>query len=73
VFISLKTARRLDCKDLRWDPKTNEFVTDNFCRLTTPTQTLYGQGFRANQDLSRSEFIHGSGSMVVEDSLFSSP
>lgn len=70
VFISLTTAQRLDCKDLRWDAKTAQFITDRFCRLTTPTNTLYGRGFRANQDLSRSEFMHVYGTFLPPDSTF---
>lgn len=71
VFISLKTAQRLDCKDLKWDSKTNQFITDRFCRLSSPRDTLYGQGFRANQDFSRSEFINAYGSFAPEDSILS--
>ncbi|MBO9153147.1 LPS export ABC transporter periplasmic protein LptC [Chitinophaga sp. GCM10012297] len=71
VFISLTTAQRLDCKDLRWDSKQNLFVTDRFCRLSTPVDTLYGQGFRANQDFSRSEFINAYGSFAPQDSTLS--
>ncbi|RPD40373.1 LPS export ABC transporter periplasmic protein LptC [Chitinophaga barathri] len=71
VFISLKTAQRLDCKDLKWDSKTNQFTTDRFCRLSTPNDTLYGQGFRANQDFSRSEFINAYGTFAPQDSILS--
>ena len=71
VFINLTTVQRLDCKDLRWDSKINQFVTDRFCRLSTPTDTLYGQGFRANQDFSRSEFINAYGTFAPQDSILS--
>ncbi|WP_298711198.1 LPS export ABC transporter periplasmic protein LptC [Chitinophaga sp.] len=71
VFISLTTAQRLDCKDLRWDSKSAQFITDRFCRLATPTDTLYGQGFRANQDFSRTEFVHVYGTFAPPDSTFS--
>lgn len=71
VFISLTTAQRLDCKDLRFDSKTNLFITDRFCRISTPTDTIYGRGFRATQDMSRSEFMHVYGSFMPPDSTFS--
>lgn len=71
VFINLTSAQRLDCKDLRWDSKTSLFITDRFCRLSTLTDTIYGQGFRANQDFSWSEFVHIYGSFVPQDSILS--
>ncbi|MGN7719874.1 hypothetical protein [Chitinophaga sp. 22620] len=72
VFISFGTGQRLDCKDLRWDSKINLFVTDRFCRLSSTTgDTLYGQGFRANQDFSWSEFVNSYGSFAPPDSTLS--
>ncbi|MGE7773477.1 LPS export ABC transporter periplasmic protein LptC [Chitinophaga sp. NPDC101104] len=70
VFISLTTAQRLDCKDLRFDSKTAMFMTDRFCRISTITDTIYASGIRATQDLSRTEFLKANGTFVPQDSSF---
>lgn len=68
VFLSLKEMRRLDCKDLKWDAQKALFITEKFCRFATPFDTLYGKGFRANQDFSWYEFDDVYGSFAPPDS-----
>lgn len=73
VFLSLKdplNVKRLDCKDLRWDPKRSLFTTDKYCRISSMGDTMYGTGFDATQDFSWFEFHDAHGSFQAPDSSF---
>ncbi|MRG46779.1 LPS export ABC transporter periplasmic protein LptC [Chitinophaga sp. SYP-B3965] len=69
VFLDLKTLQRLDCKDLRWDPKKALFVTDRFCRVARPGDTIYSIGMNANQDFSAVNFFDVDGVVSPQDSM----
>lgn len=71
VFKNYKTLERLDCKELKWDAKRQLFVSNSFSRVATPTDTLYGQGFEANQNFSLWRFINAYGSFLPPDSTLS--
>lgn len=68
VILDLLKLQRVDCKDLRWDPKKQKFITERFCRISTPIDTLYSTGLEANQDLSDINFFHVYGIMTPQDS-----
>lgn len=68
VYLDLKTLQRLDCKDLKWDPKKQTFNTERFCRVSTPVDTLYSMGLDANQDFSDVRFHNVNGVITPQDS-----
>jgi hypothetical protein len=69
VFLDLQKFQRLDCKDLRWDPKKAIFVTERFCRVSTPRDTVYSIGLDANQDFSIVNFHTVHGVVSPQDSM----
>lgn len=69
VFLDLKKLQRLDCKDLRWDSKKGQFLTERFCRISTPVDTIYSIGLTANQDFSVVKLLDISGVVSPQDSM----
>jgi LPS export ABC transporter protein LptC len=45
------SGERLETSVLRWDDKTRRVATDAAVKISTPTDTLYGIGFRSDQNL----------------------
>lgn len=52
VVIVNKKGERLNTEELIWNQNAGKFYTEKFVRITTPTQTMYGDGLEANQDFS---------------------
>lgn len=69
VILDLKKLQRVDCKDLRWDPKKQQFITERFCRISTPVDTIYSMGLDANQDLSTVNLHRVTGVVSAQDSM----
>lgn len=69
VFLDLQKFQRLDCKDLKWDSKQAKFVTERFCRVSTPLDTIYSMGLDANQDMSEINFHDITGVISPRDSM----
>ncbi|GAA4301179.1 LPS export ABC transporter periplasmic protein LptC [Compostibacter hankyongensis] len=62
VVVINREGRRLDCQDLYWDAKKQQFYTHNPATITSPTEVLYGRnGLTANQDFSSYQILHTSG------------
>lgn len=71
IFKNRKTSERLDCRELKWDARRQLFVSNSLSRVATITDTLYGQGFEANQNFSKWRFIDAWGSFLPPDSTLS--
>lgn len=71
VFLNLKEMKRLDCKELRYDAKRRMFISNSFVRLSTPLDTLYGQGLESNEDFTDSRILKAYGNFAQRDSMFS--
>ena len=52
----------IESSELIWDERTQEVYTNKFSVITTPTDTIFTQYFKANQDFSRITMTSTDGS-----------
>jgi hypothetical protein len=57
----------IESSELIWDERNQVIYTNKFSVITTPTDTVFTQYFRANQDFSRITMTSTDGSLIVKD------
>jgi LPS export ABC transporter protein LptC len=67
VVVINEKGERLNTEHLIWDAVNKQIYTDEFVKITTKEQTIWGDGLKANQDFSVYEIIHVKGSIAVND------
>lgn len=60
----------LETEELIWDEKAGKIYSNVFVKITTPTQTLTGNSFEAEQDFSRYKITKTSGSVKVNPNQY---
>lgn len=68
VVVINEKGDRLNTEHLIWDAITKQIYTDQFVKITTKEETIWGDGLKANQDFSKYEILHPKGSIAVNDS-----
>jgi LPS export ABC transporter protein LptC len=69
VVINAK-GDKLETEHLIWDATTKQIYTDQFVKITTKEEVIMGEGLKANQDFSKYEILHPTGSVQVDDKQF---
>lgn len=70
VVVINREGNRLDCEDLHWDPKNQEFFTKHFAKMTSATGITIGKdGLKANQDFSRIGFFNSHANFEIDSTL----
>ena len=52
---------------LNWDENKQEIYTDDFVKITTKSEVIYGQGFVSNQNFSKYTIKNIKGTILLED------
>lgn len=60
-------GQKLETEELIWQEREAQIFTRKFARITTPTEIIYGHGFRANQDFSNARIQQVEGIISVDD------
>jgi LPS export ABC transporter protein LptC len=68
IVVINKKGERLNTEELVWNEKIRKFYTEKFVRITTPSQTMYGDGLEANEDFSQYQITHPKGIVQVNKS-----
>lgn len=58
---------RLNTEKLIWDQKSRKIYTDQFVKITTPENIIYGNGFEANQEFTSYRIFDVKGMVSVKD------
>jgi LPS export ABC transporter protein LptC len=58
---------RLETEELIWDDKIQKVYTNKFVIIRRPGEIIYGYGFEANQDFSKSRIRAIEGRLKVDD------
>jgi LPS export ABC transporter protein LptC len=58
---------RLNSEYLIWNAKTKKITSNDFVKITTGDEIMYGDGFEADQDLTNYEIRNIKGIISVED------
>jgi LPS export ABC transporter protein LptC len=66
VVISNDKFEKLETQELIWDEKLQQFYTDKFVTITTPTQVIYGDGIVSNQTFSEYKITNIKGIIGVK-------
>lgn len=66
VRVQTETGRRLRSEYLNWDEGSNEVSTPRFVIITTPTDSIAGNGFEGSTDLSEYTIRRVTGQFIVE-------
>lgn len=59
-------AEELETEKLIWDQRTEKIYTDNFIKIKTPDEILYGNGFESNQNFTRYRIRNLKGRVSVK-------
>jgi|SRR6185295_3532566 len=67
VVVINEKGDKLNTEHLIWDAITKQIYTDEFVKITTKEQTIWGDGLRANQDFSHYDILHVKGSIAINE------
>ncbi len=56
----------METEKLIWDERRELIYTDNFIKIKTPDEILYGTGFEANQNFTRYRIKHLTGRVSIK-------
>lgn len=57
----------LETEVLSWDEKKQEVYSDDFVKITTKNEVIYGEGFVSNQNFSKYTIKNIKGTILLED------
>ena len=66
VVVTNEKGETLDTEELIWNQKLEQFYSEKFVKVTTPTQVIYGDGLEANQDFSEYRIKNVKGIIAVD-------
>lgn len=66
VVVKNAKGETLNTEELIWNEKLEQFYSDKFVKVTTPTQVIYGDGLEANQDFSEYKIKNVKGVISVD-------
>jgi LPS export ABC transporter protein LptC len=67
VVVINEKGDRLNTEHLIWDAITKQIYTEEFVKITTKDQTIWGDGLRADQDFSKYKILHPKGVIAVNE------
>jgi LPS export ABC transporter protein LptC len=68
VVVINEKNEKLNTEHLIWNEKTKKIYSDEFVKITTPDEIIYGTGFEADQDFSRYKIMNIKGTITVKKS-----
>lgn len=66
VVVKNAKGETLSTEELIWNQKLEQFYSEKFVKVTTPTQVIYGDGLEANQDFSEYRIKNVKGVIAVD-------
>lgn len=68
VIVRDSEGKMLQTELLTWDKTEAKIYTDQFVKITTPTEILFGDGLEAAQDFSSYEILNIKGRIKIDES-----
>ena len=68
VVVTNAKGETLNTEELIWNQSIEQFYSEKFVKVTTPTQVIYGDGLEANQDFSEYRIKNVKGVIAVDKS-----
>jgi LPS export ABC transporter protein LptC len=70
VVVINEKGDKLETEHLIWDAAKKEIYTDEFVKISTKDEVIWGDGLKANQDFSEYEITHVKGQIALKDEEF---
>lgn len=67
VEVVNKKGEKLETERLVWNENTQKIYTDAYVKITTPTQVIRGKGMESNQDFTKWQIKHVTGTLQLND------
>jgi LPS export ABC transporter protein LptC len=67
VEVVNKKGEKLETERLVWNENTQKIYTDAYVKITTPTQVIRGKGMESNQDFTKWQIKHVTGTLQLKD------
>ena len=67
VVVVNKKGETLNTEHLIWEEKTEKIHTDEFVKITTEDEVIFGHGFESNQDFSKYRIKKIKGTIDLKD------
>lgn len=65
VVVSNYRHEQLNTEELIWNEKLQKFYTQQFVKITTPTQIIYGNGLESNQNFTQYKITNIKGMIGI--------
>ena len=66
VSVVNEKGDRLNTEHLIWDEKKEKLLSNEFVKITTGNEIIYGNGFEANQDFSKYKIFNIKGTISLD-------
>ena len=66
VVVINEKGNQLNTEHLVWDEKQQKLLSNEFVKITTPDEIMYGTGFEANQDFSKYRIFNIKGTISLK-------
>ena len=60
-------GEQLNTEHLVWDEKQEKLLSDEFVKITTKDEIIFGNGFEANQDFSKYRIFKIKGTISINN------
>ena len=68
VVVVNRFGEKLNTEHLIWEANTDRIHTDEFVKITTKDEIIYGDGLEANQDFTKYKILNIKGVLNIDDS-----
>lgn len=69
VVVINKYGEKLNTEHLIWDSKTKRIFTNEFVKITTKEEIIYGDGLESNEDFTKYKILNIKGTITIDDNL----
>jgi lipopolysaccharide export system protein LptC len=66
VVVINEKGEQLNTEHLVWDEKAQKLLSNEFVKITTKEEIIYGTGFEANQDFSQYKIFNIKGTLALK-------
>jgi LPS export ABC transporter protein LptC len=67
VVVINEKGDKLETEHLIWDERTEKLTSDEFVKITTKDEIIFGNGFEANQDFSKYKIFNIKGTISLNN------
>jgi LPS export ABC transporter protein LptC len=73
VVVINEKGDKLETEHLTWNATTKRIFTDQFVKITTSKEVIWGDGLNAKQDFSSYDILHPQGVIPIDEKEFKDP